>query len=55
MRAEKGYSQLVITLTVPQGTTAHVVAPQGYNNLECNGVNASELTLTAGKYTIIAE
>ena len=55
MHAEKVYPQLVISLTVPQGTTAQVVVPHGYNNLECNGVNASELTLTAGKYRIIAE
>ena len=55
MHAEKVYPQLVISLTVPQGTTAQVVVPQGYNNLECNSVNASELTLTAGKYRIIAE
>ena len=55
MRAERVNSQLIMALTVPQGTTAQVVAPQGYSVLECNGVHAPELTLSSGKYMIIAE
>ena len=55
MRAERVNSQLIMTLTIPQGTTAQVVVPQGYSVLECNGVHAPELTLSQGKYMIIAE
>ncbi len=55
MRAEKVGSQLSIALTVPQGTTAQVIVPQGYDALTCNGMTAQQLTLTSGKYTIIAE
>ena len=55
MRAERVCKQLVITLTIPEGTTAHISVPQGYSNLECNGINAQKLTLSAGNYTIIAE
>ena len=55
MSAKRVGAQLVITLIVPQGTTAQVVVPQGYNNLECDGVHTQQLILTEGKYTIIAE
>jgi hypothetical protein len=55
MYAERRYMQMCITLTVPQGTTAQVTAPQGYSTLECNGNKAQQLTLTAGTYTILAE
>ncbi|MBR5885075.1 MAG: glycoside hydrolase [Alistipes sp.] len=44
-----------ITLTVPQGTTAQVVAPHGYSTVECNGEKAPQLTLTSGEYKILVE
>ena len=44
-----------ISLTVPQGTTAQVVVPQGYSSVECNGVKAPLLTLTSGEYKIMVE
>ena len=44
-----------ITLTVPQGTTAQVVAPHGYSTIECNGEKAPQLTLTSGEYKILVE
>ena len=44
-----------ITLTVPQGTTAQVVAPHGHSTVECNGEKAPQLTLTSGEYKILVE
>ena len=55
LSAECRDTHMCITLTVPGGTTAQVSAPQGYSTLECNGIKASQLTLSAGTYTILAE
>ncbi|MBQ9137438.1 MAG: glycoside hydrolase [Alistipes sp.] len=54
MSAKRSLAGLLITLTVPQGTTAQVVAPQGYSAVTCGEHRAAELTLTAGEYNIIA-
>lgn len=55
MRADKRDPHLTIDLTVPQGATAKVIAPQGYKTLNCDGNSAPTLTLTSGQYTIVAE
>ena len=54
MAAQKVDNSLNITLTVPAGTTAQVVAPQGYTTLTCSGNTGSELTLSQGQYCITA-
>ncbi len=55
LEAVKGDKSLDITLSVPEGTTANISVPKGYNALTCNGTTAQELTLTSGKYTIVAQ
>ncbi|MBQ2024287.1 MAG: glycoside hydrolase, partial [Alistipes sp.] len=55
LEAVKGDKSLDITLSVPEGTTANISVPKGYNALTCNSTTAQELTLTSGKYTIVAQ
>ena len=55
LAAEKSDNKLTITLTVPQGTTAQVSIPKGYNTLCYNGTTAAQFTLAAGCHTIVAE
>ena len=55
MSAVKGDDVLNITLTIPQGTTAHIIVPQGYATLNCSNTKATKLTLESGTYNIIAE
>jgi hypothetical protein len=54
LSVDKSDNLLNITLTVPAGTTAKVVVPQGYNTLVCGDSKGTELTLTQGKYSITA-
>lgn len=54
LSVDKSDNLLNITLTVPAGTTAKVVVPQGYNTLVCGDSKGAELTLTQGKYSITA-
>ena len=55
LRAERVENRLEITLTIPQGTTAHIIVPQGYATLNCSNTKATKLTLESGTYNIIAE
>lgn len=52
MAAQKVDNTLNITLTVPEGTVAKVVVPQGYTTITCDGNKGEELTLTHGEYNI---
>lgn len=54
LSVDKSDNLLNITLTVPAGTTAKVVVPQGYNTLVCGDSKGAELMLTQGKYSITA-
>ena len=54
MAAQKVDNTLNITLTVPEGTVAKVVVPQGYTTITCDGNKGEELTLTHGEYNITA-
>ena len=55
LRAERVENRLEMTLTIPQGTTAHIIVPQGYATLNCSNTKATKLTLESGTYNIIAE
>ena len=54
MHAKRNNDELDITLTIPQGTTAQVVAPKGYTNIIYSDNSAPQITLSAGNYTLKA-
>ena len=54
LSAERKECRLEMTLTVPAGTVAKVIVPQGYTAIACNGNEGVELTLTQGEYCITA-
>ena len=55
MCAEKCGKELKISLVVPNGTTAEVRLPKGYSSLICGAEVSEILTLSSGKYEIVAQ
>ena len=55
LQAQKQDGVLTIDLIVPNSTTAEVRLPRGYSRLVCGDKSDKVLTLTEGRYTIIAK
>lgn len=54
MQAKRNNNELYITLSIPQGTTAKIVAPKGYTEIIYNDSSAPQITLSSGNYTLKA-
>ena len=55
LHVEKSANELIINLAVPEGATAEVRLPQGYNELVCGDKTGSTIVLSSGEHTIVAK
>ena len=55
LHVEKIANELIINLAVPEGATAEVRLPQGYNKLVWGDKSSDVVVLPAGAYTVVAK